>query len=267
MIEAYFDDSGTHRGSKVILWAGVFGRPEQWASLNKEWRAKLDDPSPSTPAKAPLKRFHSSDCFNSTGEFERWTRTETDHLVHELIQIVLKHLVWGLAVVVWRPEFDEIVPADKRFVTGDAEGFSLRMAYIMTLQWAQQYTKDREIGFLSDNRPERAIDAKFVSNVIRESPLNKVFSVKDVNFGTSSDVIPLQVADLFAWEAYRGCVLLHETDSTEPARRPLTQLGASKRFAIKYIDRPGLIEVAEMLKAEPAEKMAVMKQLHDDRNN
>lgn len=46
MLIAYFDDSGTHDSSEVVLWQGAIGNKYQWALLDELWAKKLRDPSP-----------------------------------------------------------------------------------------------------------------------------------------------------------------------------------------------------------------------------
>ena len=92
MVFAYFDDSGTHSQSDIVLMAGVFGYANQWEYFAELWARKLADPSPGKP---PLTRFHMAECQASDGEFSGWKRHETDFLVHELGSIILKAGIYG----------------------------------------------------------------------------------------------------------------------------------------------------------------------------
>jgi hypothetical protein len=87
MLTAYFDDSGSHADSDVVLWNGLFGNQHQWRFFGELWAAKLQAPS---PGKDPLKRFHMYDCQYGEGEFLGWSRTAREFLIHELGGIILK---------------------------------------------------------------------------------------------------------------------------------------------------------------------------------
>jgi hypothetical protein len=66
MLTAYFDDSGTHTTSDLVLWCGLFGSEHQWKLFNELWAQILAEPCPGKP---PLQRFHMTECQNSLGEF------------------------------------------------------------------------------------------------------------------------------------------------------------------------------------------------------
>jgi hypothetical protein len=84
MLIAYFDDSGSHTDSDVVIWNGLFGNHYQWRLFNELWEAKLKDPS---PGKEPLKRFHMFECQNSLGEFSGWSRTGAARMLSLLIPL------------------------------------------------------------------------------------------------------------------------------------------------------------------------------------
>lgn len=53
VIEAYFDESGTHRGSPILCVAASFARHLTWASFERKWSKILRDNN--------TQRFHSKD--------------------------------------------------------------------------------------------------------------------------------------------------------------------------------------------------------------
>jgi hypothetical protein len=43
---AYFDDSGTHASSSVVVLGGLVGLDEEWERLSEKWMAKFASPQP-----------------------------------------------------------------------------------------------------------------------------------------------------------------------------------------------------------------------------
>src|SRR5437588_11737895 len=73
MSMGYFDDSGTHGSSEVVVWGGLMGTESQWLKFERKWKIKLAEP---LPGKPPLKRFHMFDCEARVGEFEYYSDPE-----------------------------------------------------------------------------------------------------------------------------------------------------------------------------------------------
>lgn len=66
VITGYFDDSGTHAGSLVVVWAGFIAPKENWLVHEREWASILQS--------AQLSSFHMADCANMLREHARSIR-------------------------------------------------------------------------------------------------------------------------------------------------------------------------------------------------
>jgi hypothetical protein len=117
MLRAYFDDSGTHAGSRVTVVAGLIGTPTQWQKFEAAWRAKLVAPLPDKP---PLKVFHLSACNARDGEFAGYNDAEQDAVIHDFRQIIIDAGLISTAFAIDKCAWEELVTGALREVLGDA---------------------------------------------------------------------------------------------------------------------------------------------------
>lgn len=266
MLTAYFDDSGTHTSSDAVVVAGVIGNQYQWEAVSKAWAAKLKNPS---PGKSPLTKFHRVDCDNSTGEFSGWSRVATDFLVRELSDIVINSLIWCYGCAISRKDWDELIVGPNRDANGDAEGFALRACYLQSLQIARKLFAG-EVAFVFDDRPHREAENRFLFDLFRgfgEVPPGLPRPIS-LTFALASKMLPLQAADLVAWELNRHSrrVFAGDQVALEDSFGSLAHLYKSGRFMVQIGRREEVETIAssqhedlELVAAEFAEGIARRK--------
>jgi hypothetical protein len=212
VLSCYYDDSGTHDDSDVVVWAGLFGNKYQWAALDDAWAEALKY----TPTNCrPLTHFHMTRCDNGSGEFdgddkyERWPIPEREKLAKELRRIIDANMMSGFSIGVAKKAWDELVVGDRRRLLGDAEGWAIRQSIKFGIKWAisRQCESDRDLAMFFDKR--RIGEVSAVHKAFSESrPLNLIQyhpDVLPVGFSAMSKTRPIQAADLFAWEYYQHC--------------------------------------------------------------
>jgi hypothetical protein len=86
MWSGYFDDSGTHAASRVVVMAGVLGNERQWKRFESAWGAKLKKPLDGKPS---LKSFHLTDCRAGQGAFADYSLAERDAVTHDFRSIMI----------------------------------------------------------------------------------------------------------------------------------------------------------------------------------
>lgn len=224
MLRAYFDDSGTHDASKIVLVAGLFGTEGRMDGLDRNWKRHLERPIDGM--KAPLTRFHMADCQASQGEFAGWSRTETDYFCHQLRTAIIESGVSAYVAACARKDWDDLVVGDMRAILGSAEGFCIRNCFVRTVAWAQRNTFDPKMTFIFDNRPSPVKrDAGVVFDAFQRETVEP--AVVGIAFLSSYDIRPLQAADLLAWEFYQYAndILLKGLEA--PARKECLDLASS----------------------------------------
>ena|ERR1700757_1451487 len=97
MLGAFFDDSGTHAGSPVVVMGGLLGTAPQWNHFAENWTALLKAPYPYKP---PLPHFHLTHCRNGLGEFANYSLAERGHLNYRF-----GGFSWTLSSSRWRPRW------------------------------------------------------------------------------------------------------------------------------------------------------------------
>jgi Protein of unknown function (DUF3800) len=252
---AYLDDSGTHDDSAVVLWAGLCANHGQWALLSELWRKQLNSPC---PGKEPISKFHMTECYNSRGEFAGWNRTETDFSAHEFTHILLRAGIYGRAFATSRKDWDELIADNVRVIFGDAEGFCVRNCYVQITNWAKEKASyDRELAFVFDSRPHRQAENSMLFDIHKQfsEESGGGLKLKSLTFGSSKGLLPLQAADLFAWEVYQHAkdIMANRATPGNPLRSGLQELAKGGRIIVDFADRASIASLAERrAKDEPS---------------
>jgi len=109
MLEFYYDDSGTHADSDVVVWGGVAGHVHFMNELSAAWNAQLATPCEGRP---PIKKFHSVDLMHGWGEFEGYSEPERNLTRRNFRKIILDAglsvLSYGIAAKAWHEELNGV---------------------------------------------------------------------------------------------------------------------------------------------------------------
>ncbi|MBX3492522.1 MAG: hypothetical protein KF899_06145 [Parvibaculum sp.] len=209
MLECYFDDSGTHDGSAVVVWGGVAGHKFYLDQLDAAWRARLLCPCDGKP---PIKKFRSYDLEHGIEEFDGYNQGERDLTRRNFRQVIVESsasvIAWGLSVRDWdqivrqwgkQPEYTAEQAVFEKSVfeivkSAKAEGEAL------SLQFDQGRDTDRLRNAIKPTIEAAKNEGRFVS----------------YGFLPVAQTPALQAADLVAYEAYRAFVPLLSDPKAEP---------------------------------------------------
>ncbi len=197
MLQAYFDESGKHEGSRIFAFAGVLAEAGEWEILSQRWRVLLQ--------QHKLPEIHMTDIVNGRKTCER-RRTFERKLIHKECYDALhglKLITVGSAIVI--DDWDSLTGAEK---------LRLGSPYELCFQTCIQIMANGLRKELSPSQFELVdclfdqTDADLVAAAIaryREHAENESYApfLGAQAFGDSKNNPPLQVADLFAYHCYR----------------------------------------------------------------
>lgn len=192
MIKIYVDESGTHGDADVVTVAAYAGRPKAWREWSREWKK----------AKRPIKVFHAVDAANRVGEFEGWSPDERTELVKTLLPVIMGNKIAGAVIALDKKEFRAATEGKEELLK------ALGNPYTTCFHWLVQ-------SLLELLKPNKKETLKFVhenNSYEKEATASFEFISKNANpnkvpmrllFGGKLEQMPLQTADILAYEAYK----------------------------------------------------------------
>jgi hypothetical protein len=195
MLKAYFDDSGTHSTSAVVVIGGLIGTGTQWEYFERSWVEELKCP---LPGKSPLKKFHLSVCNAGEGEFSDYSRAERDRVIHDFRHIIQDARLISVAAAVDREAYDQFVTGENRNILGDALQPCFENCLWETNKIAQAHPEGSTIWVVFD----KGIYSPTLKTIADEAtyPLGNPRFVS-ITFGSVEEILPLQGADITATES------------------------------------------------------------------
>lgn len=205
------DDSGTHDGSHNCLIAGYWGSVKEWARLENQWKSVLQSEA---IEEFKANEFWPRPAGKRIGPYKTWTDARHREFIDRLLRIIESTRVYPFASGFLRSEWDNLDPFLKKVFSGlesDAKDSDIRSA-IFPFTWCVgrigDYCKsDNLMHFVMDNDPRMATLAARVYTTLKQGiiqdkgPLG--CALGDLTFADSRTAVPLQAADLLAYEAHR----------------------------------------------------------------
>lgn len=242
MLEFYFDDSGTHDGSDVIVWGGVTGHKDVFDGLDADWKARLERP---TGKRTRINKFSLSNLLSSSGEFSGYNQAERDRVRRNFRQMIIDHRACVLAFCISRRDWDDLAPPAAKLLFKSAEGFVFAYAVMASCNIARE--EGQPLTFIFD---KGRYDA--VSHVIAPAIEAARHDPSTVGYGFQPvvSVTGLQAADLVAGEAYRYGVDYLVNQEADPNPHMVRLLEGAQDQRVAWFGRK---EIASMLAAsQPA---------------
>lgn len=199
--QAYFDESGSG-DSDVYCIAGWISTPEIWREVSSQWQAMLDE-------HPPLSFWHTKEALGLRGEFkdkQNWNRVNRDARLAKALQIAASNDILGYASVIFASDYKEVLgQLDKKlgwhFYRILASTLISDLAkYLVEKNRAHRF----EVTF-DENQAHSAAMTNGWKEFVDSAPIEiRHLLPHEPLFADDKAVIPLQIADLLAWDLRRS---------------------------------------------------------------
>lgn len=207
VMEAYFDESGTHEGSPVMSIAGYLFDKDQCDRFKDSWAETLN--------RYGLSYFRMSECAHGTGEFSKLSKEQRIACEKSMITHIKTRMTLGFAVSMSQAEFSRMAPPHYVDVFGDAYAACVFLAMASVGLWARKRNYSGDIAYFFESGHSQQKDAEKRMWLVKDmADRRQEFRYKSHTFADKRLVLPLQAADLLAWQWRKGFI-----DMFGPKRR------------------------------------------------
>lgn len=199
MFSAYFDESGTDEKSPVIVVAGWLSNDKEWIKLSDKWQAVL--------TKYNLPYFRMSKWQASQGPYKNMTQKEKNQLIERLTTIIKRHVSIGVFGAFHRSTYDEVLHKmhGKDYKTKFVKPYgTCAMLCIETLRrWMKSKSLDGPLAYVFETGARYSGEFFETFKAAQKgSNFNQSYP-GGISFYDKRVVLPLQAADILAYEMYR----------------------------------------------------------------
>ncbi len=208
MLHAYVDDSGTHDDAEIVSMGAFIAPFESWSAFELDWCAILD--------RERVKAFHMSHCEAGASPFD-WEWPRRASLIHDLRHVIIRFQMLGTAFSISWKDWDALVIGKHREYLGGAVEFAFGGAIGLLVQHLRQFWPQEKLAIVVDDQKQRKDDLQRIAG--HYADLKVLYpEIDSLAFASMQNSVPLQAADMIAWEAYRYALDWLKTGGNPVAR-------------------------------------------------
>ena len=183
MIGAYFDESGTH-DDEALSVAGYVSTVERWSRFCDGWTEALHEIGTSKFKATSFKSFRHDD----------------ERLI-KLASVIREYALYGVVANVQPGVYNQVMGSSARSRLGSAYTFCTQAVISEVYEWlSMSEWCDDSVQFVFDTgHRNRAQAAREMTKILQSPSLER--SRDSFTFGTDDSHLPLQAADLIAYQA------------------------------------------------------------------
>lgn len=213
-LTAYIDESGTHDASEVIAVAGFLSDTSKWVNFSVQWESALDDFGLSGG-------FHMADFANRVPPYDVWTEEERRQRLSRLLNIIKNNALVSFGVSFQKKAFDLLFSDRAKAICGGPYGLAAMNCYMDVGRKLHDLNWDGRVAYVLESGAKGAgqMSRVFLSNLNRPEQ-SEGLHLLSLRFERKREFLPLQAADILAYELYKQLPKTLKLDSRAP-RYPL----------------------------------------------
>ncbi|HYM15301.1 MAG TPA: DUF3800 domain-containing protein [Dehalococcoidia bacterium] len=192
----YFDESGTHDGSEIVAVAGCLATVERLERFTTEWAQLL--------AEFDLEMFRMSQFAQKAPPFDRFSEDERRLLLSRVYALTGMLISASVATAIPMRLFNEIFSPSAKAICGGAYGLAVAANMLELADLARATGPDAWIAYVFESGAKGTGEVMKVFTENERDPNNKnYFRLLSIKFENKRQFLPLQAADVFAYEIYQ----------------------------------------------------------------
>jgi hypothetical protein len=206
MLKAFIDDSGSGGDSPWYVLAGYISSVEDWDEFDPEWKSVLD-------SRPRIEYFKAREAESRRDQFEGFTEDQRNSKIDSLIAVIQKHVRQAIHVRVKQKHYNRIIKANGVPPRWDNPYYFLFPEILASAVVAEKYFGSSDpLEFVFDSSEQHDKPSRrFYGHAWEQGSLTG--RVANVFYRDEKIFLPLQAADLLAWQVRRRFSV-----STEPRR-------------------------------------------------
>ncbi len=221
MLECFADDSGSDNQGPVFVLAGYVSTEDRWTQFCEEWVSVLNS------GPKPLAYFKMVEANSKKGEFLAWKDVDRDSKLIELSEIIQRYALFDIRCVLRWKDYEEVQKCYPQYQVSPYELLFHQVMIRATLHLHRLHSNDL-IKFYFDD--QNKIGDQVLNGYSRQMSTLPEMLLRYVagppNFKDEKRIMPLQAADLLAWQVRRSICEMEKscTINVDTERQALPRL-------------------------------------------
>ena len=206
MLRAFIDDSGSGGDSTWYVLAGYLGTLEGWEAFDSQWTEVLR-------AHPSVEYFKGSEAQRLRGPWAGVTREQRDSKIDALIEVIGRCARRSICTRLRQRDYDQVVKGNvpPKWDSPYYLLFTILVGAAINIEAIDGEGDDVDFVFDSDQKHQRQFDLMLPPIARMESAYSRFINAVRRD---DKESLPLQAADLLAWQTRRFC-----EPSDEPRRK------------------------------------------------